>query len=250
MELISIILIGIGVYLILGIRIVKEYQRCIRFRLGKFNEVVKPGIRMFFPFIDTYERVDLRIMTVDVPYQEAITKDNVSTKINAVLYYKIMDSKKAVLDVENYYYATSELAQITMRNVIGEFELDNVLSSREEISAKIKKIVDEATDEWGIKVESVELKDIILPDDMKRVLARQAEAEREKRAVILQSEGELEASKNVTDAAKKLNKQPGALHLRTLHTLNDMSSDKSNTIVFTIPLELIKSFEGMKKNDK
>ncbi len=243
-------LIGIGIYLILSIRIVKEYQRCIRFRLGKYKEVVQPGIRLFFPFIDTYERVDLRVITVDVPYQEAITKDNVSTKINAVLYYKIMDAKKAVLDVEDYYYATSELAQITMRNVVGEFELDNVLSSRDEISSKIEKIVDEATDRWGIKVESVELKDIILPDNMKRVLARQAEAEREKRAVILQSEGELEASKNVTDAAKKLNKQPGALHLRTLHTMTDMSSDKSNTVILTIPLEILESFKGMNNNDK
>lgn len=247
---IIIIISGILVYFILGIRIVKEYERCVRFRLGKFKNIVEPGFRWFPPLIDTYQRVDLRVMTVDVPYQEAITKDNVSTKINAVLYYKVMDTKKAVLDVENFYYATSELAQITMRNVVGEFELDSVLSSRDEISTKIRKIVDEATDEWGIKVESVELKDIILPDNMKRVLARQAEAEREKRAVILQSEGELEASKNVTDAAKKLNKQPGALHLRTLHTLNDMSSDKSNTVVFTIPLEIIKSFEGMKKNDK
>jgi regulator of protease activity HflC (stomatin/prohibitin superfamily) len=190
-------------------------------------------------------KVDLRVKAVDVPLQEAITKDNISAKINAVIYYRVSDAAKAILQVENFFYATSQLAQTTMRNVVGELELDELLANREAAAAKIKHIVDTATDPWGIKVESVELKDVILPDDMQRVIAKQAEAERERRAVVIKAGGEVEAASNLAIAAKMLSEQPGALHLRTLNTLNDISSDQSNTVIFAIPLEVLRAFERM-----
>ncbi len=193
----------------------------------------------------------MRIKTVDVPDQEAITKDNISVRANAVIYYQVNDAEKAILKVEDYMFAVSQLAQTTMRNLIGEVNLDELLSSREEIAEKIRKIVDQATDEWGIIVKSVELKDVILPEEMKRVIGKQAEAEREKRAVIIKSEGEVVAAENLSKAARMLSEAKGAMHLRTLNTLNDLSSDQSNTVIFTIPLEVLRAFEriGGSKND-
>lgn len=205
--------------------------------------MVNPGWRLIVPIFQSMTKVDLRVKAVDVPFQEAITKDNVSARINAVIYYKVSDAAKAILEVENFWFAVSQLAQTTMRNVVGEMELDELLANRDQAAKKIKIIVDQATDPWGIQVDAVELKDVILPDDMQRVIAKQAEAERERRAVIIKSKGEVEAAENLTRAAEMLSQQTGALHLRTLNTLNDLSSDQSNTVIFAMPLEILRAFE-------
>jgi len=204
---------------------------------------MEPGWRLVIPIFQSYNKVDMRIRAVDVPDQEAITKDNISVTVNAVIYYKISDAEKAIIEVEDFFFAVSQLAQTTMRNVVGEVDLDELLSNRDAIADKIKRIVDEATDAWGVKVDSVELKDVTLPEEMKRVIGKQAEAEREKRSVIIKSEGEVIASHNIAKAAEVLAQKPGSLHLRTLHTLNDLSSDQSNTVVFAIPLEVLRAFE-------
>ncbi len=230
---------------LISIRQVNEYQRGVKFQLGKFVEVVKPGWRLIVPIFQSMTKVDMRTKAVDVPYQEAITRDNISAKINAVIYYKVGDAGKAILEVENFWFAVSQLAQTTMRNVVGEMELDELLANRESAAEKIKQIVDSASDPWGIIVESVELKDVVLPDDMQRTIAKQAEAERERRAVIIKSEGEKSAAQNLADAAEMLGRQPGALHLRTLNSLNDLSSDQSNTVIFAVPLEILRAFERM-----
>ena len=190
-------------------------------------------------------KVDMRVKAVDVPDQEAITKDNVSAKINAVIYYRVISADKAILEVENLFVAVSQLAQTTMRNVVGEVTLDELLSKREQISARIQEIVDEKTDAWGVDVQSVELKDINLPEGMKRTMAKQAEAERERRATIISSEGEVIAAENLAKAAQTMGNTPGALHLRTLNSINDISSDESNTIVFAVPMEVLRAFEGL-----
>ena len=192
-------------------------------------------------------KVDIRVKTVDVPEQKAITKDNISVNVNAVIYYKIVDPAKAILNVEDFYYAMSQLAQTTMRNVVGGVELDELLANREKISESIRQIVDKLSDEWGIVVDNVELKDIVLPEDMERTIAKQAEAEREKRAVIIKAEGEKIAAKNMAEAASVLAGVPGALHLRTLQTINDVSSDQSNTIFFAIPLEILRAVEAARE---
>lgn len=231
------------VIVLISIRQVNEYQRGVKFQLGRYTRVVEPGWRIILPIIQSMVKVDMRVKAVDVPFQEAITKDNISAKINAVIYYKVKDASRAVLEVENFFFATSQLAQTTMRNVVGELELDDLLANREAAAQKIKDIVDRATDPWGISVESVELKDVILPDDMQRVIAKQAEAERERRAVVIKSSGEVEAATNLAKAAQMLHEQTGALHLRTLNTLNDLSSDQSNTVIFAMPLEVLRAFE-------
>ena len=237
--------IGFGVAVLLAsIRQINEYERGIKFMLGKFVCVLKPGWRIIIPVFQSMQKVDMRVKAVDVPDQETITKDNVSTRINAVIYYKVASADKAILEVEKYQWAVSQLAQTSMRNIVGEVTLDELLSERNKISNNIKVIVDKATDPWGIKVENVELKDISLPEEMKRVIAKQAEAEREKRAVITRAEGEFIASTNLAKAANILSKATGALHLRTLNAINSMSSDKSNTVVFAIPIEIMKAIEG------
>ncbi len=233
--------------IVISIRQVNEYQRGVKFQLGKYTTTVKPGWRLIVPVFQSMTKIDMRVKAVDVPFQEAITKDNVSAKINAVIYYKVVDAAKAFLEVENFWFAVSQLAQTTMRNVAGEMELDELLANRDRAAEKIKLIVDNATDPWGIKVESVELKDVILPDDMQRVIAKQAEAERERRAVIIKSEGEVTAASNLAEAASMLHEQTGALHLRTLNTLNDLSSDQSNTVIFAMPLEVLRAFEKVSK---
>ncbi len=238
------VLVGIVLFIIfISVRQVNQYQRGVKFQLGKYVKIVEPGWRLVFPIIQSMQKVDIRTKAVDVPYQEAITKDNVSAKINAVIYYRVSDAAKAILEVENFWFAVSQLAQTTMRNVVGQLELDELLARREEAAKKIREIIDVATDVWGIKVETVELKDITLPDDMQRVIAKQAEAEREKRAVIIKAEGEIAAAENISKAADMLSRSPGALHLRTLSTINDVSSDQSNTIIFAVPLEILRAFE-------
>ena len=223
---------------------VNEYERGIKFNLGKFSSIMKPGWNLVLPIFQSYKKVDIRTKAVDVPEQDAITKDNVSVRINAVIYYKIFDASKAILEVENFYFAVSQLAQTTMRNAVGSVSLDELLAEREKLSDTICKIIDQATDPWGIKVENVELKDVTLPEDMKRVIAKVAEAEREKAAVITKARGEVEASKNLAEAARTMATTPGALHLRTLSTINDVSSDQSNTLIFCVPIEMLDSFKA------
>jgi regulator of protease activity HflC (stomatin/prohibitin superfamily) len=213
--------------------------------LGKYIGTKNPGWRIVLPVIQSMKKVDIRVKAVDVPDQEAITKDNISVRINAVIYYKVSDAAKAVIEVENFRYAISQLAQTTMRNASGEVSLDELLSNRDQISARIQTVVDKASDPWGIKVENVELKDITLPEDMKRTIGKQAEAEREKRAVIIKAEGEVAAAENMKKAAQLLSEAPGALHLRTLQSINDISSDQSNTVVFAVPLEVLRAIEGI-----
>jgi regulator of protease activity HflC (stomatin/prohibitin superfamily) len=230
------------VLFILCLRQVNQYQRGVMFTMGRYVGIKEPGWRIVIPIFQSMTKVDIRVKAVDVPDQKAITKDNISVGVNAVIYYNVSDASKAVLAVENYYYAMSQLAQTTMRNVVGQVELDELLSQRDAISDRIKIIVDQASDAWGIKVDNVELKDVALPQDMERTIAKQAEAERERRAVIIQSEGEVVAAANMAKAAGILSSAPGALHLRTLQSINDISSDQSNTIVFTVPLEVLKAF--------
>ena len=238
------ILIVVLVIIVASIKQIDEYERGVKFTTGKFSKIMEPGWRFVMPIFQSFKKVDIRTKAVDVPEQEAITKDNVSVKINAVLYYKVFDASKAILAVENFRYAVSQLAQTTMRNAVGAVSLDDLLGEREKISGEICKIIDEATDPWGIKVENVELKDISLPEEMKRVIAKAAEAEREKIAVITKAQGEVEASQNLAKAAEIMSTTPGALHLRTLSTLNDLSSDQSNTIIFAVPVEVLRAFEG------
>lgn len=244
-ELISFLVVVGLIVVLISIRQVNQYQRGVKFTLGKFTSMVEPGWRLIVPVFQSMIKVDIRTKAVDVPNQEAITKDNVSVMINAVIYYKVSDASKAVLEVENFYYATSQLAQTTMRNVVGGVTLDHLLQNREEVSGGIKGIIDEATDPWGIQVLNVELKDIVLPEDMKRTMSKEAEAERERRAVIIMSEGEVIASEKLAQAAKTLSSTPGGLHLRTLHSINDISSDQSNTTVWMVPIEAMRALEGI-----
>lgn len=239
------ILIVIAVILLISIRQVNEYERGVKYTLGKFTKVVHPGWRLVIPIFQSMTKVDLRLRTVEVPPQESLTKDNISVGVTAVLFFRVSDAQKAVINIENFYYATSQLAQTTMRNVVGEVSLDNLLAQREDLSEKIKKIVAEFTIGWGIEVVNVELKDIIIPDDMKRTIGKEAEAERERRAVVIKSEGEVMAAENISKAARMLSDSPGALHLRTLESVNDMSSDASNTVVWMVPVEALKALEGL-----
>lgn len=242
------ILIILLIIILKSIVQVNEYERGIKFSFGKFNKTMNPGWNFVIPIFQSYKKVDIRTKAVDVPEQDAITRDNVSVRINAVIYYKIFDASKAILEVENFYYAVSQLAQTTMRNVVGSVSLDELLAEREKLSESICKIIDEATDPWGIKVENVELKDVSLPEEMKRVIARAAEAERERAAVITKAQGEVEAAKNLAEAANTMASTPGALHLRTLSTISDISSDQSNTILMCLPIEILEAFKAVAKN--
>ena len=235
--------------LLASIRQINQYERGVRFTMGRYSGIMDPGWRLVIPVFQTYRKVDMRVKAVDVPDQNAITKDNVSVAVNAVIYYKVSSAEKAIIEVEDFFYAISQYAQTTMRNIVGEVTLDELLSGREAIAERIKQIVDQETDAWGLKVNNVELKDIKLPETMERTIAKQAEAEREKRAVIITSEGELAAAENMAGAARILSSQEGALHLRTLQSINDISSDQSNTVVFTVPLEIMKAITGFMKKD-
>ena len=239
----------IVVILLTSIRQINQYENGIIFTLGKFAGTMKPGWNIVLPVIQFYKKVDMRVKAVNVPDQEAITKDNISVKVNAVIYYKISSAEKAILEVEDFYYAVSQLAQTTMRNAVGQVELDELLSQRATVSKNIKDIIGESADNWGVKVENVELKDITLPEEMKRVIGKQAEAEREKRSVIIKAEGEVAAANNMAKAADILASSNGALHLRTLQSINDVSSDQSNTIIFAIPLEVLRAFEKIGKKE-
>jgi regulator of protease activity HflC (stomatin/prohibitin superfamily) len=241
----ELILVIVGIIVIMSfIRQVNQYERGIVLTMGKYSSTRQPGWTLIIPIFQSMQKVDIRIKTVDVPEQEAITKDNIPVGINAVIYYKVSDPQMAILEVENFYYAVSQLAQITMRNIVGEVTLEELLRDRSSISDKIQIIVDKATDPWGIKVENVDLKDIVIPPDLKRTIAKVAEAERERKASIIRAEGEVVAAESVAKAAKLMHETPGALHLRTLQSINDMSSDQSNTTVWMVPLEVLRAVEA------
>jgi len=235
------------IVLITFIRQINQYERGVVLVMGKFQSVWNPGWKIIIPIFQRLIKVDVRVKAVDVPDQEAITKDNIPIKINAVIYYKVLDARKAVIEVENFFFAVSQLAQTTMRNAVGEVTLDQLLQGKQEVSQRIRAQVDESSNAWGIDVQAVELKDIVLPDSLKRTIAKVAEAQREKQAVIINSEGEVAASNNMATAARTLAAQPGALHLRTLQSINDISSDQSNTTVWMVPIEVMKAIEGLAK---
>lgn len=226
---------------------VNQYERGVVFTMGRYSYVMQPGWRLLIPVFQSFRKVDIRVKAVDVPDQKAITRDNVSVTVNAVIYYKVAAAEKVIIEVENYQYAISQYAQTTMRNIVGEVTLDELLAQRDKIADRIREIVEKETGDWGIQVNNVELKDVSLPESMERTIAKQAEAEREKRAVIINSEGELAASTNISQAAKVLAETPGALHLRTLQAINDISSDNSNTVVFLTPVEVLRAFDGFAK---
>lgn len=250
MDIFFILIVIVVAIILSSIRQINQYERGVKFTIGKFTGIMEPGWRLVIPVFQSYRKVDMRVKAVDVPDQNAITKDNVSVAVNAVIYYKVSSAEKAIIEVEDFYYAISQYAQTTMRNIVGEVTLDELLGGRESIANRIKEIVDKETDAWGLKVNNVELKDIKLPEAMERTIAKQAEAEREKRAVIITSEGELAASQNIAKAAATLASSEGALHLRTLQSINDVSSDQSNTIIFTVPLEIMQAFTGYFKKHK
>jgi regulator of protease activity HflC (stomatin/prohibitin superfamily) len=228
-----------------AIRILKEYERGVVLRLGRFHMTKGPGLRFIWPWIDRMTKIPIRIVTMDVPAQEVITKDNVSVKVNAVAYFRVMDAEKAFLEVEEYLQATSQIAQTTLRSVLGQAELDQLLSEREQLSMEIQAIVDKLTDPWGVKVTMVEIKDVELTEELKRAMARQAEAERERRAKVIHAEGEYEASQRLSDAAKVLALEPMALQLRYFQTLTEISVEKNSTIIFPLPIEIVKPLLGL-----
>lgn len=242
MSFTLLILVILGVMLLVSaIKIVKEYEQAVIFRLGKYIGKLKgPGIIFLWPVIDKMERkVDLRVITLDVPPQDVITRDNVSVKVNAVVYYRVMDPNKAVIQVENYHLATSQKAQTTLRSVLGEIELDELLAHREKINARLQEILDRETDPWGIKVSSVEVKHVDLPQEMQRAMARQAEAERERRSKVINAEGEYQAAQKLVEAAGMIARSPVALQLRFLQTLSEVAAENNSTIVFPIPIDLV-----------
>lgn len=231
-----------------GVRILKEYERAVIFRLGRIRQNGAfvggngPGLIILIPFIDTMERVSLRTVTMDVPAQDIITKDNVSVKVNAVIYFRVIDPKRAILEVENYLYATSQISQTTLRSVLGQSQLDELLSKREEINVHLQRIIDQQTEPWGVKVSAVEVKNVDLPQEMLRAIARQAEAERERRAKVIHAEGEFEAAQRLADAAHIIATEPATLQLRFLQTLTEIATEKNSTIIFPVPVDLISGF--------
>lgn len=242
---ICIVILVTGVIFVLSnIKQINQYEKGLVFSFGKYSGVLQPGWHFIIPVIQSVVKVDIRTKTVDLADQEAITRDNVSTRLSAVLYFKVSDASKAVLEVENFMWATSQLAETTMRTVVGEFTLDELLGHRDQVAGKIEEIIDSTANNWGVEILSVELKDVILPETMKRTMAKQAEAEREKRATIINSEGEVVAAENLKKAAEMMAGAPGALHLRTLNSINDISSDQSNTVVFMVPMEALRALEG------
>ena len=240
------ILIASAAFLFLvfnAVRILPEYERGVVFRLGRLRPYdYGPGFFLLIPLVDRMVRISLRTVVHDVPPQDVITRDNVSIKVNAVVYFRVMNPRKAVVEIENYHYATSQLAQTTLRSVLGQRELDELLGEREAINQQLQSILDEHTDPWGIKVSSVEVKHVDLPTDMQRAMAKQAQAEREKRAKIIHAEGEFKASTTLADAARELSREPMSMQLRYLQTLTDIAAEKNSTVIFPLPIELLGSF--------
>lgn len=247
MELMWIgFIIVILIFILSGIKIVKEYERGVIFRLGRLVGARGPGLFFVIPLLENMVVVDLRTVTYDVPSQEVVTRDNVTVRVNAVVYYRVVDPTKAVTEVFDYRFATAQIAQTTLRSVIGQAELDEVLSERDKLNLQLQQIIDEATNPWGIKVTAVEIKDVELPEDMQRVMAMQAEAERERRAKIIRAEGELQAAMKLKEAADILAMSEGAMMLRYLQTLSEISAEENTTIVLPIPIEILEYFKGKK----
>ncbi len=230
-----------------AIKILKEYERGVVFRLGRIIPIRGPGLVIIWPIIDKLVRVSLRTITMDVPPQDIITRDNITVKVNAVIYFRVIDPIKAITDVEDFYYATSQMSQTTLRSVLGQSQLDDLLAKRDELNAELQKVIDFQTEPWGIKVSTVEVKNVDLPVEMQRVIARQAEAERERRAKIIHAEGEFQASQKLADAAAVISAQPIALQLRFLQTLTEIAADKNSTILFPVPIDTLKYFLGPDK---
>jgi len=246
MELLVVLVFVILLIVLPGIRVVNQYERGIVLRLGKFHRTMNPGLRVIIPYIDHMMKVDVRTTPMDIPKQEVITKDNVTVNVDAVVYYRVLDPKKAVLETTNYSYATSTFAQTALRDITGNFELDEILSKRDEISSQIKEIVDKQTDKWGIDIENVKLQNIELPSDMKRAMAKQAEAERERRAAVISAEGEKAAADAVAQAASLLAKTPGGIQIRTLQTLEKISTDPSQKTVILLPNDVANMIKNIK----
>ena len=250
MSEVMIFILIVGLYVISSVKILNEYERGVIFRLGKLLQQTKgPGVILVFAPIDRLVRVSLRTIVMDVPPQDVITKDNVSVKVNAVIYFRVMDPQRAIVEVENFHYATSQLSQTTLRSVLGQVELDGLLSEREQLNQNLQQILDQHTDPWGIKVSAVEVKHVDLPPDMQRAMARQAEAEREKRAKIIHADGEYSASEKLSQAARVISTEPAAITLRYLQTLTEIASEKNSTVVFPIPIDLMHLLSP-KKDDK
>ncbi len=239
----------LALFLLSAIRILNEYERAVIFRLGRFLRTKGPGLIIVLPIIDRMVRVGLRLVTMDVPPQDIVTRDNVSVKVNAVVYFRVLDPEKAIIEVEDFLYATSQLSQTTLRSVLGQMELDDLLSEREKINQELQELLDTRTDPWGVKVANVEVKHVDLPQEMQRAIARQAEAERERRAKVIHAEGEHQASGRLAEAANVINKAPGALQLRFLQTLAEVATENNSTIIFPLPLDLLTPFLPLPASD-
>lgn len=254
MQLFQSFIVGgiilLAIILANAVRILREYERGVVFRLGRFVGVKGPGLIILWPFIDKMVKVSLRTVVMDVPPQDIITKDNVSLKVNAVIYFRVVQPDKAIVEVENYLFATSQLSQTTLRSVLGQSELDDLLAERDKINAQLQKIIDHQTEPWGIKVSNVEVKHIDLPQEMQRAMAKQAEAERERRSKIIAAEGEFQASQRLADAAKILSDQPSALTLRYLQTLREIATENNSTTIFPVPIDLLKPFLNVETKKK
>ncbi len=249
METSIVLLILIAFILFSTIKIAAEYERAVVFRLGRLIGVKGPGLFLLIPFIDRMVKISLRTITLDIAPQDVITKDNISIKVNAVLYFKVVHPSKAIVEVENYLYATNQIGQTTLRSILGQSDLDEILSERESINHKLQQIIDESTEPWGVKVTSVELKQIDLPLEMQRAMARQAEAERERRSKVINADGEFQAANKLTEAAQLIEKHPTALQLRFLQTLSDIATEKNSTIVFPVPIDFLKAFMGKENKE-
>jgi regulator of protease activity HflC (stomatin/prohibitin superfamily) len=239
-EALLVVLAAVGFYLFTGLRVLREYERAVYFFLGRSWGAKGPGLIYLPPLFARMQKVSLRVMALDIPPQDVITRDNISIKVNAVLYMKVKDPVKAVIGVENYLYATSQLAQTTLRSVLGETELDELLANREKINSILKQIIDQRSEDWGIEMSAVEVKDVDLPPEMKRAMARQAEAERERRAKVINAEGELQASEKLAQAAAIIGREPAAIQLRYLQTVTEIASEKNSTTIFPVPIDLFK----------
>lgn len=248
MFLFLIVIIAVALlFWLTSLKQINQFERGVVYSFGRFTGIMEPGWRFMWPYVQQVTKVDIRTKAVEVPKQEAITKDNVQAKVTAVIYYKVVDPAKAINEVENYYYAVSQLAQTSMRNVIGSTTLNQLLAEKSHIAEQIQKDIDRISTSWGVDVQAVELKDIELPESMIRTMAKQAEAEREQKATIIASEGEVIAAENLAKAAQMMSASPGALHLRTLNSINDISSDQSNTVVFVTPIEILRAIDGFTK---
>jgi len=241
-QLIAFVVVLVLVLISQAIKIVQEWERGVVFRLGRFVRVAGPGIQFIIPFIERMIKVDIRVFTVDVPKQEIITKDNVTVRVNAVVYFRVVDPMAALVRVENYLYATQQVSQTTLRDVVGQSELDELLAHREELNQKLQRIIDTTTDPWGIKVDMVAIKDVELPDAMKRAMARQAEAERERRAKIIHAQGEYQAAETLAQAAEIMGRHPGSLQLRFLQTLTEVATERSTIVVMPVPIDILSAF--------